>query len=167
MREITRSVKVALKFLIAVVLVDVDLPYCTSKVEHIVAFTTIFSNICTAHAQKRLFMNFRCKFRHRRSIRRPRFPVGVQNFGDLETFYVDFCILYSECPPYFYFRFVRPTDLESIPHASTPTSIIPTKFEVACAESRDPCVGGQKQLHHGQRGSASPVLTATGFVNGR
>jgi len=130
MRKITRSVKVALKFLIAVVLVDVDLPYCTSKVEHIVAFTTIFSNICTAHAQKRLFMNFRCKFRHRRSIRRPRFPVGVQNFGDLETFYVDFCILYSECPPYFYFRFVRPTDLESIPHASTPTSIIPTKFEV-------------------------------------
>ena len=25
------------------------------------AFTAIFSNICTAHAQKRLFMNFRCK----------------------------------------------------------------------------------------------------------
>ena len=32
--------------------------------------------------------------------------------------------------PYFYFRFVWPTDLESIPHASTPTLIIPTKFEV-------------------------------------
>ena len=32
--------------------------------------------------------------------------------------------------PYFHFRFVWPTDLESIPHASTPTSIIPTKFEV-------------------------------------
>jgi len=46
-REITRSVKVALKWLIAVVLVDVDLP---SKVEHLVAFTAIFSNICTAHA---------------------------------------------------------------------------------------------------------------------
>ena len=41
----------------------------------------IFSNICTAHPQKRLFMNFRCRFRHRRSIRRPRFPVRVQNFG--------------------------------------------------------------------------------------
>ena len=39
-----------------------------------------------------------------------------------------FCILYSECPPYFYFRFVSPTDLESIPHAST--QIIPTRFEV-------------------------------------
>ena len=50
----------------------------------------IFSNVCTAHAQKRLFMNFRCKFRHRRSIRRPRFPVRVQNFGDMATFSVDF-----------------------------------------------------------------------------
>ena len=89
----------------------------------------IFSNICTAHAQKRLFMNFWCRFRHRRSIPRPRFPSRVQNFGDLATFSVDYCILYSECPPYFYFRFVWPTDLESIPHASAPTSIIPTKVE--------------------------------------
>jgi len=116
MREITWSVKGNLNVL-AVVLDDVDLPYWTLKVEHLVAFTAIFSNICTAHAQKRLF------------IRRPRFPVRVQNFGDLATFSVDFCILYAECPPYFYFRFVWPTDLESIPHASTPTSIIPTKFE--------------------------------------
>jgi len=129
MREITRSVKVALKCLTAVVLVDVDLPYWTSKVEHIVSFTAIFSNICTAHAQKRLFMNFRCKFRHHRSIRRPRFPVAVQNFDDLATLSVDFCSLYAECPPFFYFRFVWPTDLESTPHASTPTSILPTKFE--------------------------------------
>ena len=118
------------KCLIAVVLVDIDLPYCTSKVEHIVAFTAIFSNICTAHVQKMLFMNFWCKFRHRRSIPRPRFPVRVQNFGDLATFPVDFCILYSEYLPYFYLWFVWPTDLKSIPHASTPTSIIPTKFEV-------------------------------------
>jgi len=44
-------------------------------------------------------------------------------------FFVEFCILFVECPPYFYFRFVWPTDLESIPHASSPTSIIPTKFE--------------------------------------
>jgi len=75
-------------------------------------------------------MNFRCKFRHHRSIRRPRFPFSARNFGDLTTLYDNYCILYSECPPYFYFRFVWPTDLESIPHASTPTSIIPTKFEV-------------------------------------
>ena len=53
----------------------------------------------------------------------------MQNFGDLATFSVDYCILYSECPPYFYFRFVWPTYLESIPHASTHTSIIPTKVE--------------------------------------
>jgi len=118
------------KRFIALVLDDVNLPYCTSEVEHIVAFTTIFSNICTAHAQKPLLMNFWCKFRHCRSIPRPRFPVRVQNFGDLAMFSVDFCILYAECPPYVYFRFVWPTDLESIPHASTPTSIIPTKFEV-------------------------------------
>jgi len=51
MREITRSVKVAQKCLIAVVLVDVDLPYWTSKVEDLVAFAAIVSNICTAHAQ--------------------------------------------------------------------------------------------------------------------
>ena len=130
MREITRSVKVAQKCLIAVVLVDVDLPYWTSKVEHLVAFPATISNICSAHAQKRLFMHFRCKFRQRRSIRRPRFPIRVQNFGDLTLFYVNFCIQYFDCPPYFYFRFVWPTDLEIIPHASTPTSIIPTKFQV-------------------------------------
>jgi len=56
--------------------------------------------------------------------------VRVQSFGELATFSVDFCILYAEYPPYLYFRFVWPTDLESIPHALTPTSIIPTKFEV-------------------------------------
>ena len=67
-----------------------------------------------------------------RPLRVRRFSVRVQNFGDLATFSVDFCILflYAECLPYFYFRFVWLTDLESIPHASTPTSIIPTKFEV-------------------------------------
>jgi len=102
------------------VLVDVDLPYWTSKVEHIAAFTAIFSNICTAHAHKRLFMNIWCKFRHRRLIRRSRFPIRVQNFSDLATFSVDFCILIAEGTPYFYFRFVWPTDLEGIPHASTP-----------------------------------------------
>jgi len=104
-------------------------------------------------------------FRHRRSIRRPRFPIRVQNFGDLATFSVDFCILSdAECPPYFYCRFVWPTDLQSIPPASTPTSIIPPSLKplrrsvlelwvitfpigyhwkcvrghCACAESRDP-----------------------------
>ena len=118
------------KCLNAVVLTDVDLPYWTSKVEHIAAFTAIFSNIYTAHAHKRLGMNFRCKLRHHRSIPRPRFPVRVQNFGDMATFSVNYCILYSEYPPYFYFQFVWPTDIESIPPASTPKLIISTKFEV-------------------------------------
>ena len=115
-------------------------------------------------------MNFRCKFGQRRSIAWPRFLVRVQNFGDLATFFVDFCILYAEYPPYFYFRLVWPTDLESIPHASTATTLVlkPLRRSVlelwvitfpigyhwkcvrchcACAKSRDPCVGGQKQLH--------------------
>ena len=90
MSEITRSVKVAQKCLIAVVLVDVDLPYWTSNVEHLVASAATVSNICTAHAQKRLFMHFRRKIRHRRLICRPRFLIRVINFGDLATFYVDF-----------------------------------------------------------------------------
>ena len=67
MRKITRSVKMT---------------YCSRscqrrfnvldfKSEHLVAFVATVSNICSAHAQKRLFMHFRCKFRHRRSMRRP------------------------------------------------------------------------------------------------
>ena len=59
-----------------------------------------------------------------------RISMSYESLINLATFSVDFCILYAECPPYFYFRFVWPTDLESIPHASTPTLIIPTKFEV-------------------------------------
>ena len=129
MREITWSVKGALNVLLQSFSSTSIFSIGLQKLSIIVSFTAIFSNICTAHAQKQLFMNFRYKFRHRRSIRRPRFSVGVQNFGDLATFSVDYCILYAECPPYFYFRFVWPTDLESIPHASTPTSIIATKFE--------------------------------------
>ena len=109
--------------------------YCSSSRQ--TRFTVLYfnrwaysRNICTAHAQKRLHVNFRCKFRHRRSTRRPRFAITVQNFVDLATFSVDFCILFAECPLYFYFRFVWPSDLESTPHASTPTSIIPASVFV-------------------------------------
>jgi len=49
-------------------------------------------------------------------MRRCRFPVRVQNFGDLATFSVDFCILYADYPPYFYFRFVWPTEYWPIKH---------------------------------------------------
>jgi len=101
------------------VLVDVDLQYWTSKVEHIVSFTAIFINICTAHAQKRLFMNFRYKVIHRRSIRRPRFPVRVQNFGDLATFWI-FA---------FYMPNVRHISTSGLFDLLTPTSIIPSKFK--------------------------------------
>jgi len=75
-------------------------------------------------------MNFRRKLRHRSSIRRFQFPIIAQNFVDVATVAVDLCILYAEYTPYLYFRFVWPTDLESISHALSPTSIIPTKFEV-------------------------------------
>jgi len=56
-----------------------------------------FSNICTAHAQKLLLMNCRCKLRHRRSISRPRVPIRVQNFNDLATFSVEFSFLHFIC----------------------------------------------------------------------
>jgi len=75
-----------------------EMPYCsrsrrrrftvwTSKVEHMVSFAAIFSNIRTAHAQKRLFVNFLYKFRHRRSIRWPRFP---GRFGDVFRWFLHF-----------------------------------------------------------------------------
>jgi len=46
------------------------------------------------------------------------------------SYYSRSCRHRYECPPYFYFRFVWRTDLQSIPHASTPMYIILTKFEV-------------------------------------
>ena len=60
------------------------------KIEHIVAFTAIFSNICTAHSQKWLLVNFRSKFRHRHLICQPRFPSRVQNFGDVFRWFLHF-----------------------------------------------------------------------------
>jgi len=50
------------------------------------------ANIFTAHAQKRLFMNFRLKFWHHHSIPWPRLPYKVRYFRDLRMFSVDFCI---------------------------------------------------------------------------
>ena len=80
MREITRSVKVALKCLITVVLVDVDLPYWTSKVEHLVAFTAIVSNILLSMRKNGCL------------------ETSGKSCGDLATFSVDFFgILYAEC----------------------------------------------------------------------
>jgi len=128
MREITRSVKVALKCLVAVVLVDVDLRYWTSKVEHLVTFAAIVSNVCTVHARKRLFMHFRCKFRHRRSIPRPRFPSAkFRRFGDVLRWFLHFIFWMSAI-------FLLPVCLTYWPRKYTtrvdPTLLIPTKFEV-------------------------------------
>jgi len=49
-----------------------------------------------------------------------------RRFGDLFRWLLH-PRLYAECSPYFYCRFVWN---KSIPHASTPASIIPTKFKV-------------------------------------
>jgi len=84
-------------------------------------------------------MIFRSKFRHHRSIHRLPFAYRVRNFVDFATFSIDFfCILYAESPPYFYFRFVLPTDLESRLQASTTTAIISATFDaVALAFATD------------------------------
>jgi len=82
-----------------------------------------------SRSRRRRFTVLYFKFRHRRSFR-PRLPIRVQHFGDLATFSVDLCIVYSDCPPYFYFRLVWPTDLEIIPHASTPMLIIPPRLKL-------------------------------------
>jgi len=78
--------------------------------------------------QKRLFMKCVCKFWHHSSIPLPQFPYSVRNFGDLET--ISSYILCAESQPYICFRFVWPTDLESVLHSLTPTVIISTNFEV-------------------------------------
>ena len=75
MREITRSVKVALKCLIAVVLVDVDLPYWTSKVEHLVAFHATVSNIYDTIRYTRCYFNVRSKA----DISQLNLPHGTDN----------------------------------------------------------------------------------------
>jgi len=46
--------------------------------------------------------------------------------------WVSCCIWYAECLPYFYFQFIWPTDLESVPYALLTAVIFFTKFEV-CA----------------------------------
>ena len=74
---------------IAVILIDVNLPYCTSKVEHIVAFTA--TAIFVLRMRKKLFMNFRGQFRHHRS--NPHFLTEseISQVGDVFP-----CILYAE-----------------------------------------------------------------------
>ena len=80
-----------------------------SNFGHVVALATILSNIFTAHAQKRLFVNFPCKFQHHRSTFGPPFRIRMRNVGNLGTSSIEYifgipariCILPMECsnPP--------------------------------------------------------------------
>ena len=47
---------------------DHDFPLTGSNFGNLTAFRAIFSHMFTAHAQKRLFMSFRLKLGHHRSI---------------------------------------------------------------------------------------------------
>jgi len=70
-----------------------DFPLIATNFGNLTAFRAMFSHIFTAHAQKRIFMNFRLKFWHHHSIPWPRFPYRAWYFRDLRTFSVDFCIV--------------------------------------------------------------------------
>jgi len=56
------SIERCRKSFTTIVLGDHDLPLTASNLGNLTAFRAIFSHIFTAHAQKRLFMNFRLKF---------------------------------------------------------------------------------------------------------
>ena len=72
---------------------------------YIVPITKVILRIFTAHARN-----------------------GHISTSDLRTFSVVFFIGEAKSPPYFYFRFIWPTDLESVPRVEPPTLIISTKF---------------------------------------
>jgi len=56
------SIERCRKSFTTIVLGDLDFPLTASNFGNLTAFTAIFSHIFTAHAQKRLFMNFWLKF---------------------------------------------------------------------------------------------------------
>ena len=107
----------------------VDLPYMTLNVDHLLAFTVIFINILTPYVsglrQLQVYLLWP-PF----DTSTPDFHIDCDFFGDLKVISINFCIMYSESPPYFYSRLVWPTDLVNLSHASTLTSIIPNTFEV-------------------------------------
>jgi len=115
-----------------IILRDHDFLLRSSNFANFAAFMEMFSHIFTAHAQKQLFMNFRWKFWHQRSISWPQFPYRERHFADLRTFSFefDFCIGWAERPPNFYFRSSWPTDLESVSRVAYLPIKISTKFEV-------------------------------------
>jgi len=56
------SVQPCRKSFTTIVLGDHDFPLTTSNFGNLTAFRAIYSHVFTAHAQKRLFMNFQLKF---------------------------------------------------------------------------------------------------------
>ena len=54
----------------------------------------------------------------------------IININILRRFQLIFFHRKSKYTPYFYFRFIWPTDLESVPRVEPPTLIISVKFEV-------------------------------------
>jgi len=58
MRKITSALNFAVNLSATIVLGDQDFPSTASNFGNLTAFMAIFSHIFTAHAQKRLFMNF-------------------------------------------------------------------------------------------------------------
>jgi len=62
------SIESCRKSFTTVVLGDHDFPLTASNFGNPTAFRAIFSHMFTAHAQKRLFMSFRLKLGHHRSI---------------------------------------------------------------------------------------------------
>jgi len=63
---------------------DSKIPQCMFRQS--VSLCQRFGQLCTAHAQKLSFQNFRSKFRHFRWNRRLRFPIWYGYFGDRWTF---------------------------------------------------------------------------------
>jgi len=71
-----------------------------------------------------IYFHFRSKIWHHHRVPRPRFPIKRGNLRRFRHTYA--CVK----RPYFRFRFVWPTDLESMPRVEPPTLIISAKFEV-------------------------------------
>ena len=105
---------------------------------------------------KRPYFHSRSKIWHHHRVPRPRFPIGRGNFGDsainkgyiayfllrmrwvkrpyfrfrFEDVFSLFFIGKAKSPPYYCFRVVWPTDLESMLRVEPPTLIISAMFEV-------------------------------------
>ena len=113
------------KWLIAVVLVDVDLPYWTSKVEHIVAFTAIFSNVLLRMRRSGYLWTSGVNLDTAVRFADPDFlsECNISAIWRRIRWFLHFVCLMSAIFPFL-------VCLTYLPHALTTTSIIPTKFEV-------------------------------------